>query len=70
MKLNLKDKTIGCYRLNKSIFLNVRDKNTKIRKGWVIQFVNGLKREVQPLVTYNYGYKMFDLFFIRFGYSI
>lgn len=70
MKLNLKDKMVGCYRLNKSIFFNVYDKDTEISKGWVIQFVNGFKREVQPLVTYSYGYKMFDLFFIRFGYNI
>lgn len=70
MKLNLKDKIIGCYRLNKSIFFNVYDKGTEISKGWVIQLVNGFKREVQPWITYDCGYKIFDLFFIRFGYII
>lgn len=67
MKVKLGNKIIGGYRLNKSFFLQVYDKDTNINKSWVMQFTKNI---FKPWVTYEYDYRMLNLFFIRFGFSI
>lgn len=67
MKIKFGSKIIGGYRLNKSFFLQVYDKDTNINKSWVIQFTKYLKDD---LITYSHGYKLYNFGFIRFGFSI
>ena len=68
MKFNLGNKIIGCYRLNKSFFFQMYDKDTNINKSWVISL--GIEKEIKPLITYEYEYKIINLFFMRLGFSI
>lgn len=67
MKFTLGNKIIGGYRLNKSFFLQVYDKDTNINKSYVMQFTKNI---FKPWVTYECNYKMVNLFFIRLGFNI
>lgn len=67
MKFNVGNKIIGGYRLNKSFFLQVYDKDTNINKSYVVQFTKNI---FKPWVTYEYDYKLLNLFFVRLGYNI
>lgn len=67
MKFNVGNKIIGGYRLNKSFFLQVYDKDTNINKSYVIQFTKNI---FKPWITYEYDYKLINLFFVRLGYNI
>lgn len=68
MKFNVGNKIIGGYRLNKSFFLQVYDKDTNINKSYVISL--GIEKEIKPWITYEYDYKLINLFFMRLGFSI
>ncbi|WP_312286853.1 hypothetical protein [Terrisporobacter sp.] len=67
MKLNVGNKIIGGYRLNKSFFLQVYDKDTNINKSYVVQFTKNI---FKPWITYECNYKLLNLFFVRLGYNI
>lgn len=67
MKFNVGNKIIGGYRLNKSLFLQIYDEDTNINKSYVLQFTKNI---FKPWVTYEYEYRMLNLFFVRLGYSI
>lgn len=67
MKFNAGNKIIGGYRLNKSFFLQVYDKDTNVNKSYVVQFTKNI---FKPWITYEYDYKLINLFFVRLGYNI
>lgn len=68
MKINLRNKVIGSYRLKSCFFLHIYDKNTEINKSYVIDFK--IEKEIKPTITYDYGYKMLNLGLFRVGYNI
>lgn len=67
MKFNVGNKIIGGYRLSQSFFLQVYDNDTNINKSYVVQFTKNI---FKPWITYEYDYKLLNLFFIRLGYNI
>lgn len=67
MRFNIGNKIIGSYRLDKSFFLQIYDKDTDINKSYVIQFTKNI---FKPWITFEYDYKMWNLFFIRLGFSV
>ena len=67
MKVNMKNKVIGLMKLNTSLFLHIYDKDTEINKSWVVQLT---KHRSGDLLTYEYGYKLYNFGFIRFGFNM
>lgn len=59
---------VGAYRIKSSFFLHKHDYDTKISKSWVLQFTKG--NMLDPFVTYKHDYKLWNIPFIRFGYTI
>lgn len=68
MKINLKNKVIGSYRLKSCFFLHIYNRDTEINKSYVIDFK--IEKEVKSFVSYDYGYKMLNLGLFKVGYSI
>lgn len=68
MKINLKNKVVGSYRLKNCFFLHIYDKDAKINKSYVIDFET--EKEVKTFVSYDYGYKMFNLGLFRIGFAL
>ena len=67
MNFRLKNKAIGLSKLNKTFFLHIHNYDNNIAKSYVLQFTKNI---FKPWITYEYDYKMLNLFFIRFGFSI
>lgn len=68
MNFKFKNKEIGISRLKYTFFLHMHDVDTKIKKTYVMQF--STKHLLDPFTTYEFKYKMFNLLFIRVGYSL
>ena len=58
---------VGLQRMNNSVFLHKHDFDTNISKTWVLQFGNYIK---DPILEYRNNYKLWNFFFIRFGFSM
>lgn len=67
MRFNLGNKIIGGYRINKSFFLHIYNKDNNINVSYVLQFTKNIFR---PLVTYEHGYRIKNLLFVRVGFNI
>lgn len=67
MRFNLGNKIIGGYRIDKSFFLHIYNKDNNINVSYVLQFTKNI---FKPWITYEYDYKLLNLFFVRLGYNI
>ncbi|MGL4450708.1 MAG: hypothetical protein ACRCTZ_05915 [Sarcina sp.] len=68
MNFKFRDKKIGISKLKSTFFLHIHDVDAKITKSYVMQF--STKHLLDPFTTYSYKYKMFNLLFVRVGYSL